>query len=730
MRRTRIATLALCCVLSQGCGDDPVPAEGDGDVTEDVQGEVTESQWFDGNYSGTTSPGTEACADTVDNDSDGSADCLDEECSERLICTDVLTNEVEPNNSTEDAQSLTLPAVVRGEVGVSTQDDDGDWKDDPDWYTFEISAPTVLIWSFDDANGPALLRLSVVGLDDETDHVTRRLDIDTPGATRQTYLDTAGVYGLEVRDIRNTRRSSEEVAYGGPEFVYAFSLETSGYEEEAIELPFDGDESTLGDGNALRVYSTAVEAGDILEVEVTSERLDPSSGLDALVYVLDASDQSVVQFQDDPSTSTVDPIVRTGVFEADTQILVIVDAYEIRDETRFAFRAEVLEPSIDGEPNNPIDLGYPIELGVTVEGEISAPILDYRTTRTDRDNFYLSGGPSTSYLIEVTATGDNLDASVRTGFLGYSRGFPVLGEVFTADPSETSDVRLEVTGLFDRRLYLEVADRRNLYDRDIDPVGGDEGFEYELTVTAIERTIAEIEIPHDESYSIDQAGEADWYSVTAPEHTRLNISASAGEGDFEPRLYLATEEDIYIRRATAETTNYLSTFETPYRLAVVDAGGEADRSYQLVVNATAFDSSEESEPNDGPPEGGQILEGEGPWWVTGETDGDNEEDADRDVFVVSIPAERLLVIETTEGADSETDDADTLVTVTGGDLEEAASDDDAGLGNFSRLEVETLEGGTFEITVTPVCDSDECSGGDYSIAVWTEDIPEPEEDEE
>ena len=305
-----------------------------------------------------------------------------------------------------------------------------------------------------------------------------------------------------------------------------------------------------------------------------------------------------------------------------------------------------------------------------------------------------------------------------------------MGEVFAADPPGTSDVRLEVTGLFDRRVYIEVADRRNLYDSDVDPVGGDEGFEYELTVTAMERAVATIEIPLDETYSIEQAGEADWYSLTAPEHSRLNISASPGDGEFEPRLYLASAEDIYIRRATAETTHYLSTFETVYQLAVVDATGSPDRSYQLTIDATAFESSEEAEPNDGPPEGGQILEGEGPWWVTGATSGDDEEDMDLDVFVVAVAADRLLVIETTQGADSETDDADTVVSVSGGDLEEAVSDDDAGLGYFSKLEVATLEGGTFEVTVTPACDEDECSGGDYSIAIWTEDIPEPEDEEE
>ena len=739
MRSRRLLVISCVLIWLAACGDtsstsdttvDAVSDTGSDTGSDASVGQDSTSSWYDSGYvPSDLRPNVEACTDLEDNDGDGDVDCADAECADRLVCGDSLTAEEESNDSKETAQTVSLPIRVRGGIGSFTEEADGDHSEDRDWYAFEVTEPTMVRWEFDDANGFALLQLALFGLDDDTDHVDRRLDIDTPGAVRHTYLARAGRYGVEVRDIRNTRRSGEELPYGGDGYVYAFSLDTVTFAAEDIPLPFETTGTAeLGAENTLPVYSVSLDSGGVFEAEVVAQRLNPTSGLDAILYVIDQSDNAILRFEDDPSTSTVDPIVRTGILDEDTSALLIVDAYRVSRQTTHTLRAEMLAPSLDWEPNNPVDLGYPVEAGSTVTGEVSAPILRYRTMTTDTDYFYIRGGPSASYEIEVAAVGGDLDASLRTGWLGYSGGTPVLGEVFTANPNGTRDARLEAVSLYDRTLFIEVADRRNLFDEESDPVGGESGFEYELTVTARDRTIEPVTLPHSENHELTNPGEVDWYASTAPERTVLRVrSAPTADAspDITPWIYLATEADILLRRSEG-SLRYLFPFETAYHLGVMDraGGGGADYDYSLEAASVTFTSVDEVEPNDGPPEGGQILADEGPWWVTGTTSGTNETDFDADVFIVALEAGQLVVIETIDGVDTESDNADTVLTVTGPGLEEPATDTDAGVGRFSLLEIETIEEGSFEITVTPQCNDRSCSGGDYSLAIWTEDLPD------
>ena len=737
MRNRPLLALSCAVTLLAACGDSSTTADAAGptaDTGADTGGDTSigsdsPSSWYDSGYvASDLRANVEVCTDLEDNDGDGDVDCLDADCGGHLICAENLTTEEEPNDTRETAQTVSMPIRLRGEIGPYTEDAEDNHSEDRDWYSFEISEPTMVRWEFDDANGLALLQLALVGIDDDTDHVNRRLDIDTPGSVRHTYLARAGQYAIEVRDIRNTRRSGEELPYGGDGFIYAFSLESTSFIAEDITLPFETDGTVeLGEENALSVYSVTLESGGIFEAEIVAQRLDPTSGFDGALYVINQSDDSIVRFDDDPSTQTVDPIVRTGILSEDIDALIIVDAYRLSRQSTHTLRAEMLEPSVDWEPNDPADLGYPVEVGATVNGEISAPTLRYRTLMTDTDYFYIPGGPSASYEIELTAVGGDIDASLRTGWLGYSRGIPVLGEVFTADPDSTRDARLEAVSLYDRTLFIEVADRRNLFDEETDPVGGGASFEYELTVTARDRTIEPLTLPLSESYELSDVGEVDWYSATATEKSMLRVRSGPATGassNLTPWLYLTNGDDILLRRSES-SLRYLFPFETAYHLGVMDRTGRGGDGYDYSLEAASvsFTEVDEIEPNNGPPEGAQILADTGPWWVTGTTAGTSADDVDADVFIAAIETGVLLIVETIDGIDTDSDNADTVLTVTGPGLEEPVTDTDAGVGRFSLLELETTEAGSFEISVTPQCSDRSCTGGDYSLVIWTEDLP-------
>ena len=725
--------MALLVCLVTACSDD-TPAD-DGDSrdgvdagtedtgTADVPGGVdAPSGWYDGNYTNAdVGEATENCVNGADDNGDGAVDCADSACASRMICTLVLTGESEGNNSTESAQPVTLPVALRGAIGDPRQDDDGDWDEDRDWYTFDISEPTMVRWAYDDSNGPALLRLRLTGLDDENDFVSQLLDIDTPGAVRHSYLPVAGTYGLEVRDARNSGRSGEEIPYGNDGFVYAVELAAVDFTATAESLPLDTGAVSFGDDNMLPAFKFTRPGNEVLEIDVEAERLDPTSGLDAMVWLVDATSRELIGRRDDTSTSTSDPLLRTGLSESGSEVIVIVDAYEVAFESRHILRIESLEPSQDREPNDPADLAFPLEPGVAVDGQVGEPFLRFRSNLTDMDYYLIPGDQAAAYSVSVEATGGDLDVGIRTGFLTYSRGFPLISEVFISDPAGSRDARIEATSLFERSLLIQVGDRRNMFDTEAERVGG-AGYEYTLEVERLTRDFEPVEPPVDASYELSRPGEMDWTILTAPATSLLTVGALPADGAddaFAPWIYLSDQSSEFLTR-DAESVHYLSTVETVYHVGVVDrsGGGGEGFDYDLTIDAQTFAAANEVEPNNGPPEGGQVLTGDGPWWVTGELTG-NPGDTDLDLFLVALEAGDVVHVETTDGV-VEGDDADTRLEISGPGLEEPVSDDDGGVGRFSAATVEATADGTFEVALTPWCDERTCRPGDYSLVVWVE----------
>jgi len=690
-------------------------ADAAADAAPDVAGRDVPPSWFDGRFGGADiAPPVEACTDGVDNDDDGRTDCADDECGGRLICAAGLANEIEPNERAADGQLLALPLTVGGVVSEFTTNEEGAFIEDRDWFQFVLPAPGVVSITIDDANGLGLFQVWLAGVDDATEGIIRRLDINTPGATREAYLHAAGQYAIEVRDYRNTRRTSEELPYGGAGFDYALSVEGATLAPEAVELPFDS--GVVDDGeNRVRAFDVDVPAGRVLEAQALAERLSPASEMDTWLLLIDPQDGALMAQSDDAPLSTNDSVVRTGLLEEPTAIRIVVDAFSFVGGGRHQLIAESDVPAIDREPNGPIALAYPAVEEFELQGTIDEPVLRFTTRVADIDYYVLPGGRSASYLVEVEPTGDELNAGVRTGFRSSSRGNLFLSEVFTSDPADDVAVRLEVTSLFDRSVFLQVSARENLFDAEIPPVGGEE-YGYELRVTPISRSLPVVELPFERDGDLGRLGEVDWYEATVPAMSRIDLSVASAGDDTEGIdlwVYLSrAANDAYLRRASG-VLYYLNPVESTYRFAVLDrsGGGGPDYSYTVVADAPAFSLVESSE-----------LTGVGPWWAVGTVSGENIDSFEADVFTVELEAGDVIHIETDTGTDPEADNADTFLTFGGPGFPEPPTDDDAGVGRFSRLtDIEITESGTFEITVRPDCNEDSCPGGAYSLVVWLQD---------
>ena len=113
LKSLAVVALAGVVLTATSCGDE---ATGDGpdtgadsggtdggDVGDAVDDDST--SWFDGTYSESRiRPPQEHCTDGIDNNGDDDLDCDDVECVMRLICTDTVIDETEPNNTSEQAE--------------------------------------------------------------------------------------------------------------------------------------------------------------------------------------------------------------------------------------------------------------------------------------------------------------------------------------------------------------------------------------------------------------------------------------------------------------------------------------------------------------------------------------------------------------------------------------------------------------------------------------------------
>lgn len=717
--------LTVALVFSTACGDGDGPAGTDmctGDAC--GQNDAGDGGWIEGSYSDATTTPQEICTNTWDEDGDGAADCDDSDCADRLICQTDQTTESEENGSRQSADPITIGDIVRGQIGEYSQNADGDYEEDVDWYRFSIDAPTVLSWSFDDANGYAILRLLLGGLDAENDSVWRRLDVETPSPTRHVYLPIAGNYGVQVRDLRNTDLSSNDIPFGGHDFDYAFQLLTADLVTSTVSLPFETGARVLSDLSEIEAWDFDLNSGAILEAEVVAQRLSPSSGFDSIVYLINRNDGAVVGWNDDAPLETLDSFVRTGPLTDSLQARLILDHYQIRHTSEFELSAQVVSPSQDREPNDPVALAYPAQTDETIEGHIAEPYLLFDDIKSDTDYFVLAGGLAASYTIDVAVQGDQADLALRTGWSGWNDDDQfVFFERFQADPTSTRNARLEATSLNDADFIIEVTDRRNLFDEDTDPIGG-EGFEYELVATVLEREVSIAELPLDTTGVISASGEADWFEFTVPAQTRLVTRATGTLETMEPFLTLTLPDDTYIQRGSDELS-YINPHEQTYRLVLVDRMGEgsAEQAYSLQVSAQVFSVIEEQEPNNGPPIGGQTVESI-PAWVNAELTADGPDDFDVDLYTITLDVGVLLTIETTSGPDQEADDADTRLTVTVPGYEDPFEDNNGGRGRFSLLgPIEITEAGLVEIEVTPWCDDEECRAGDYALTIISGLVP-------
>ncbi|MCA9562573.1 MAG: hypothetical protein KC561_03745 [Myxococcales bacterium] len=765
--RTFKPSIALTFVLSicglSACSDEPAEAiQTDSDVVADVQSDesdtvediatadtdetdVVEAEdllnfgdpgpFLDG-YVGTDSgPAPESCVDGIDNDGDEAVDCADSDCSDRLICSELLSDEVEPNpnrNDVPEENYYTLPFQVRGTIDAPAFDEEDEtWTEDVDNYVFTVDGPTLIRWSYDDATSVTLPYMYLLGMDRAggdvqfgNDHVSMRLTIDAPGAARQAYLPAAGRYAILVRDARNISHGSDEVPAGGDDFAYALSISEELLVVEAETLPLAASVAEIPEGNPVAAYDLTLPAGQVFEAEVFAQRLSPSSPFDGILHLIDQETGDPISYRDDTSTGTNDSLLRTDLLSEPRDVTLIVDAFLFAGGG-YELDAHALDGSQDYEPNNPSDLAFPLRVGNVVEGQVEEPFLRGRSTILDQDYYRLPGGYAAGYHVRVEAVGDDIDVSARAGRDGYLFG-PVIGDYVVANQAESRDIEFDYVNLYGGSILLEVAQRSNVFPEAGDgPLGG-EGYEYELEVSEYVPGPEAVSLPFEETPSLERVGTVDWYLFSVPPRTRLEVTATPEDEESERRLTLHLgNQDYRFRRRQNTFTYYLSTFGSEFRLGVHDSALDSTYAYDLSIIAQPFDSIEELEPND---EGEDIQAlGEGSaFFVFGTIVGTNQEDFDLDAFHLDLEQGERITVETFDGYDSQRDDADPIVTLEGPGLTRLEDNNSGEYWHGLLSRVEAPQTGTYTVTVRPWCDSSRCISGDYSLTLWIEDAPEVE----
>lgn len=672
MMKTRWTSLLAAALLvgAVACGDDDPKGNNTAANNQTTNNSTTNNS---------TSPNSTSPNSTTPNNNSG-------------VTADV--QEVEPNGFAEG--DTPTPFDAGQSIGGTIAEGTGEMAD-VDRFSFTAEAGQVLTVSIE-SQGEGLQDLgeSQIGMfivsEDET--VIRQFLGNEGLDSREVFLPLDGTYFIEVSDIR-----SQEMLVGGEDATYVIGTSLSSPEPDSLDVPgtVNGD---LGDGT-ISAFTISVAETSAVQLETFAGRLDTPSGVDTVLYVFDPAAAALVALNDDIDFEN-DIYDSATVFEAEagTDYLVVVDAFNATESGDFRLDSSTTDdaPSLPGV----------LAAGETLSGEIGEASGD----EFDTDYFEVTLERNEVVTIEVVAEGQ-LQPNVRVLFNGtpFAEARPVNG---------TAALDLAAGDFEDPQTFLiTVDDFRNTPPDEATPqnVGGN-GFGYDITISETTWTPSSVTIPYNDTGVIDAPGALDWYSFDVPAGDVLIANVITTETGFVPQLVLLNDQNFdqpidapYIAGSAEGQTFTIGVRDEFYR-------GFAAAEYLLEFSTVTPSSASETEPNDDAENANSLTP---PVAVTGVTDGTNDTATGPDFYTFTTDGPDTVKIFTSPGADENTDDADTVLTLLDSDGTELATNDDVALGNtFSEITYQVDAAGTYTIRLEPFCTDAECSNGDYTMTLVVE----------
>lgn len=375
------------------------------------------------------------------------------------------------------------------------------------------------------------------------------------------------------------------------------------------------------------------------------------------------------------------------------------------------------------EPNDSVEEANRID----IDQDITGTVEDRGNDDYDLDFFVVEVEAGQTIRAEVTA--DDALQPIAILYQDFGEGF-----VFPIQSGSPVNGRaaVEFTHPTDGEAgdYLvAVTDIRNVpADDSEDPenVGGSD-FGYTLSVSETTWTPTSATLPIDESGSIDDVGNFAWYEFDVAADSLLILQATTAASDFTPLVAIQNEAGPAVAMGSGGGVPIADaqTMVAGVRDAQFRGGVDYsfDASFQaLDYGGVTFNDVTEVEPNDQISEA-QDLSADLPAAVAASTDGVDSTDFDSDHFLVNLQAGDTLGIITEAGADP-AELADTVLIVLDPSGNEVLFNDDypdqAADEYFSAGGFTADTDGDYIVIIEPYCTESDCSGGDYTLNVFTE----------
>jgi hypothetical protein len=619
--------------------------------------------------------------------------------------------EEEPNNTEEEANTFTVGEPITGQISQGSGE-----NSDIDIFQVDLTGGKIFEFEltevgsgFDTADG----NMATVVFADAEGTFSRALLPDF-GTKRQAFVPADGTYLVYVYDARSG--AEEPIEHGGADSTYEIATSVVDPSPTSVDVPVDQDDELEEDG--VDVFEVSPADDTTLIAETTATRAPVSSDLDTVLYAWSAADSQTIATNDDfpGQDGTYDSSMAFSATGGQTY-WIVVDSYSNAQDA--SYNLSVTET--DDAPTARRAIGA----GDSLTGEIS----DAGADDFDTDYFEVTLQPGETIRLEATADDamqPRIDVLVSSFFgpISIAEGRPVDGvaAVELAHPSSADGA-----GTY----QVNVDDARNVpLDENTDPenVGGST-FGYTFTGTDISWTATTETLPFTSAGSITNVGNYDWYEFAVTANTVVGLQVGgAATADFEPVAALLLDGAA----TTGDSIAYVATDATDITAGMRDSyfrggtGYDADLSFINVgYDGVTFTDVAESESNDQQSEANDIT-ADIPAAVTGTLDGAGPSDLGSDYFQVTLTEGDQLGFIAEAGADGDTDDADTVVTVVNSDGDVVFENDDylpQENGFFSAGAFAAPADGDYFIVVEPYCTTDpnatDCGGnGDYTLKVF------------
>jgi hypothetical protein len=471
--------------------------------------------------------------DQLDRDRDGAGDACDHFASihDPSNPDTFETTAEDPENISNDSFSqgqeygLGLPFLVEG--GVSALEAG---QPDRDFYSFEISEPTLVLVEVSATEDKFLPAGAILGFQGRNANVSRFVLGSQAGTSRyrEMFLPVPGSYSLIVSDQRNFTSDPD---VGGSGYGYSASVSMVPMPEpEAIDLPSAPVEKDV-DG---RVHVYEVDASEVDALKASSTGVPSNASIVfPMLAVYDPDANRTLSLTSPQQTNDQSAKVEyTTKLGQSARVWVIEDFWQRvgTNKTLIEFGSAQVDSEFEtfSEPQDDrsSELVW-MQPSTSVEGTIGpARTLSDTELAADIDYYLASVAPGSLVTFTVTPTASSiLQPEVTLGSLYEQPDSTTFLQTTTGPSAENPGDPVVVTDFYDGLLAGETSIRiRHAPNAGAEAPEGGPGFEYSVEMQVTEPVVDDLgALPAVVSGVFDTPGKTDFYKFSAEAGDNLNF---------------------------------------------------------------------------------------------------------------------------------------------------------------------------------------------------------------